>query len=150
MQELPLARVFVFCVGLIQYPRDGKQALRIATRTDSCSLHRVVNCCRTSNFHYLGTALRTNPLRKKLQQGQPAYGAWVTLGDAGVTEAFATSGVDWLVIEMERGALDWNQVANHVRAVASTETAALIRIPESQRNFVQRAFYLGRTESFAR
>jgi len=87
--------------------------------------------------------VRTNPLRKKLQQGQPAYGVWVTLESPGVTEAFSASGVDWVVIEMEHGQLDWHQVANHVRAVEGTETAALVRIPESQRSFVQRALDIG-------
>lgn len=87
--------------------------------------------------------MRRNPLRTKLRQDQPAYGAWVTLESPGVTEAFVSSGVDWVVIEMEHGQLDWKQVANHVRTVAGTETAALVRIPDSQRNFIQRALDIG-------
>ncbi len=38
-------------------------------------------------------AMRENPLRRKLKQGQPAYGVWVTLESPNVTEAFAALGV---------------------------------------------------------
>ena len=87
--------------------------------------------------------MRRNPLRKKLEEDRPAYGGWVTLESPSVTEAFVASGIDWIVIEMEHGQLDWRDVAGHVRAVAGTDTAALVRIPEVQRNFVQRALDIG-------
>jgi len=87
--------------------------------------------------------MRNNSLRRKRHAGEPVYGAWVTLESANVTEACVASGVDWVVIEMEHGHLDWRDVANHVRATAGTDTAALIRIPDTQRSFVQRALDIG-------
>lgn len=84
-----------------------------------------------------------NPLKHKLNSGAVTCGVWVTLESPGVTEALVGLEVDWIVIEMEHGHLDWQHVANHVRAAAGSETAALIRIPDTQRSFVQRALDIG-------
>lgn len=87
--------------------------------------------------------MRNNPLRRKLNQNSPAFGVWVTLESPNVTEAFVALGVDWIVIDMEHGHLDWRDVLGHVRVTAATDTAALIRIPDTQRSFVQRALDIG-------
>ena len=87
--------------------------------------------------------MRSNPLKRKLDQDLPTFGVWITLESPNITEAFVNMGIDWIVIEMEHGHLDWSDVINHVRVTAGSETAALVRIPETQRNFVQRAFDIG-------
>lgn len=84
-----------------------------------------------------------NPLRQKLQAQQTTYGMWVTLESASVTEAAIALGLDWIVIEMEHGHLDWREVIEHCRVVAGTQTAALVRIPETQQSLVKRALDIG-------
>ena len=64
-----------------------------------------------------------NPLRAKLRQGQSTFGLWVTLESPNVTEAAVELGLDWVVIEMEHGHLDWREVIEHVRVVHRSETA---------------------------
>jgi 2-keto-3-deoxy-L-rhamnonate aldolase RhmA len=89
------------------------------------------------------TLMRINPLRHKLATGQTTYGMWVTLESPNVTEAAVAVGLDWIVIEMEHGHLDWRAVADHVRTTSGTDTAAVIRVSEIQRSNVQRALDIG-------
>lgn len=84
-----------------------------------------------------------NPLRRKLNSGDATYGMWVTLESPSVTEAAVALGLDWIVIEMEHGHLDWRNVLEHIRVCSATDTAAIVRIPEIQRSFIQRTLDLG-------
>lgn len=87
--------------------------------------------------------VRNNPLRKKLQAGQTTFGMWVTLESPNVLEAAIALGIDWVVIEMEHGHLDWRDVINHLRVVSRTNTAAIVRVAELRREPIQRALDLG-------
>ncbi len=87
--------------------------------------------------------MQPNPLRQKLQREESALGLWVTLESPNITEAAAMLGVDWVVIEMEHGHLQWKHVLEHVRVANAAQTAALVRIPELARGYVQRALDIG-------
>jgi 2-keto-3-deoxy-L-rhamnonate aldolase RhmA len=84
-----------------------------------------------------------NPLRKKLRAGATTFGMWVTVESPNVTEAVASLGIDWVLIEMEHGNLGWEEVANHLRALGGSETAGLIRVSELRRETIQRSLDLG-------
>ena len=84
-----------------------------------------------------------NPLREKLKAKKPTFGMWVTLESPNVTEAAVELGLDWVVIEMEHGHLDWREVVEHIRVASGTDTAALVRIPEVQQSTVKRALDIG-------
>ncbi len=84
-----------------------------------------------------------NPLRRKLQDGKTTYGMWVTVESPNVTEAAVTLGLDWVVIEMEHGHLDWGDVIDHIRVASGTGTAAIVRVAEARRETIQRALDLG-------
>lgn len=84
-----------------------------------------------------------NPLRRKLREGKTTYGMWVTVESPNITEAAVLLGLDWVVIEMEHGHLDWGDVMEHVRAVNRSETAAIVRVSECRREAIQRALDLG-------
>jgi 2-keto-3-deoxy-L-rhamnonate aldolase RhmA len=83
--------------------------------------------------------VQRNTLRKKLKAGKTTYGMWVTVESPNVTESAVALGLDWIVIEMEHGHLDWRNVMEHVRVTTGTDTAAVIRVPEVQRSNIQRA-----------
>jgi 2-keto-3-deoxy-L-rhamnonate aldolase RhmA len=87
--------------------------------------------------------MRNNPLRIQLKAGRTTYGMWVTLESPNVLEAATALGIDWVVIEMEHGHLDWSDVVNHLRVVSGTQTAAIVRVPELRREPIQRALDLG-------
>src|SRR5262245_23877132 len=84
-----------------------------------------------------------NPLRRKLREHQTTYGLWITLESASVAEVAITLGLDWVVVDMEHGHLDFADVIEHVRAVRGTETAVVVRVPEVQQSTVKRALDIG-------
>jgi 2-keto-3-deoxy-L-rhamnonate aldolase RhmA len=82
-------------------------------------------------------------LRRKLRNGQPIFGLWVTMESPTVSEIAARVGLDWICIDTEHGELDLQEVTNHLRAIARSSTAAIVRIPEIEHGVIQRTLGLG-------
>src|SRR5262245_59308227 len=81
--------------------------------------------------------------RQKLRVNQPLYGLWITLECPSVTEIATTMGLDWVVVDMEHGHLDWREIIEHVRAVHGSETPVFVRVPEIQQSAIKRALDIG-------
>ena len=81
--------------------------------------------------------------RKRLAQGEPAYGVWLTLESASLTELAVALGVDWVVIDAEHGSLDWKEIAEHIRATVRSDTVVLVRIAERNTWLTKRALDIG-------
>ena len=84
-----------------------------------------------------------NPLRRKFAAKETAYGLWVTLESATVSEIAAEIGLDWICIDMEHGSLDYRDVLHHARAVRGSNTAVLVRVPTLGVDTIKRALDLG-------
>jgi 2-keto-3-deoxy-L-rhamnonate aldolase RhmA len=84
-----------------------------------------------------------NPLRRKLEAGQTTYGLWVTLSDPTVTEIAADAGADWVVADMEHGAMDHRDLLGHLRAANGSDVAILTRLPGISIDGIKRALDLG-------
>ena len=82
-------------------------------------------------------------LRQTLAEGRAAYGLWVTLESASVTEMAVALGLDWVVVDAEHGALDWRDIVEHLRATSRSETVALVRVADLDRGLIKRALDLG-------
>src|SRR5882762_8101891 len=82
-------------------------------------------------------------LRAKFAADAPAYGLWVTLESASVTEMAVALGLDWVVIDAEHGHLDWKDILEHVRATVRSDTVALVRIAELNPGLIKRALDIG-------
>jgi 2-keto-3-deoxy-L-rhamnonate aldolase RhmA len=84
-----------------------------------------------------------NHLKRKLARGETTLGLWVGLESPAVTEIAVTLGLDWVVIDTEHGALDYKDVAAHLRATRHSTTTPLVRIPELGVGVVKRVLDLG-------
>jgi len=84
-----------------------------------------------------------NSLRQKLQSDQTTFGLWVTMECASVTEIAVALNVDWVVVDMEHGHLDFKDVLDHIRVVRETETSVIVRIPGIREDYVKRALDMG-------
>lgn len=82
-------------------------------------------------------------LRAKLQSGASCIGAWQTLGNAGISEVLAGSGVDWVMIDMEHSMLDLRDVAEAIRVVDLLGKVALVRPPELDAALIKRLLDAG-------
>ena len=81
--------------------------------------------------------------RRTLAAGEPAYGLWITLESASLTELAVALGIDWVVIDAEHGHLDWKEIAEHIRAAVRSDTVVLVRIAERNTALAKRALDIG-------
>ena len=82
-------------------------------------------------------------LRAKLAKNEPAYGLWITLEAASITEMAVALGIDWVVIDAEHGHLDWKEINEHVRAAMRSDTVLLVRLAERSTALTKRALDIG-------
>src|SRR5580704_10599455 len=82
-------------------------------------------------------------LRETLAADRPAYGFWVTLESASLTEMAVALGVDWVVVDAEHGHLDWKEICEHVRAAVRCDTVVLVRVAELNIALIKRALDIG-------
>lgn len=68
-----------------------------------------------------------NHFRNALRSGQPQIGCWIGFADAGVAEALAPCGFDWLLLDGEHGPNTPRSVLDQLRAVAAYPVQAVVR-----------------------
>ncbi len=84
-----------------------------------------------------------NPLRKKLQSDQTTLGLWATMECASVTEIAVALNLDWVVVDMEHGHLDYKDAMDHIRVVRETGTSVIIRVSDIREDCIKRALDMG-------
>lgn len=82
-------------------------------------------------------------LREMIDSNTPAFGLWVSLADPAVVEIAALAGYDYVNIDMEHTSMDLGLIENMLRAAHSCGISALIRVPENNRGWIQRACEIG-------
>jgi 4-hydroxy-2-oxoheptanedioate aldolase len=87
--------------------------------------------------------MRTNPVKKKLREGQPTFGTWLSLGDLYATRVLARLGFDWLTLDIEHSAIDWSQATTIFAAVADAGCVPLARVPEGSHHYIKRVLDAG-------
>ena len=87
--------------------------------------------------------MKTNPVKKKLVQGEPTFGTWLSLGDLYATRVLARMGFDWLTLDIEHAAVDWSQAAAIFAAVADAGCVPLARVPEGSHHYIKRVLDAG-------
>ncbi len=84
-----------------------------------------------------------NKLKKRLGRGQPVFGAFVTQPSVGITQLLATSGLDWLMIDMEHGLIDTPSMHAMVVAATNALCTPLVRTPLGEHDLVEHALDAG-------
>jgi 4-hydroxy-2-oxoheptanedioate aldolase len=87
--------------------------------------------------------MRTNPVKRKLREGKPSFGTWLSLGDLYATRVLARSGFDWLTVDLEHSAIDWAQAATNFAAIADAGCVPLARVPEGNHYLIKRVLDAG-------
>jgi 4-hydroxy-2-oxoheptanedioate aldolase len=74
--------------------------------------------------------MRTNHVKEKLNLGEPALGAWLSLPGTTTARVMARLGFDWLVVDMEHSACNPTLMAEMVATIADAGTCApIVRVP---------------------
>ena len=88
--------------------------------------------------------LHTSALRRKLQVGEPCIGCWVGITDPFAVEALAeVSDLDWAIVDLEHGGLDWQGLQMIMLGWKVSETPLFVRVPSHDRTFLARVLDLG-------
>ena len=84
-------------------------------------------------------------LRGKLGRNECAFGLWITLEAASITEMAVFLGLDWVVLDAEHGHMDWGDLVGHLRAAVRSDTVVLIRLAELNVGAIKRRSTSGPT-----
>ncbi|RMF39834.1 MAG: 2-dehydro-3-deoxyglucarate aldolase [Planctomycetota bacterium] len=87
--------------------------------------------------------MRRNLVKRKLAQGQPTIGTWLTVPDLHIARVLAGMGFDWLTLDMEHNPIDLHQAATIFAAVADAGCAPLVRIPTGSPMWIKRVLDAG-------
>jgi len=87
--------------------------------------------------------MKTNLVKRKLLAGKPSFGTWLSLGNLHATRVLARMDFDWLTLDIEHSAIDWNQAATTFAAVADAGCVPLARVPEGSHHYIKRVLDAG-------
>src|SRR5580698_7842208 len=72
--------------------------------------------------------MRQNTALAKWRRGEPSVGAWLSLGNVHTAELIANAGFDWVVVDLQHGLIDYNDLLRMLPAISTTETTPLVRV----------------------
>lgn len=84
-----------------------------------------------------------NPLKRKLQAGQPCFGAWMLSTSADMAEILAYAGLDFQLIDHEHGQGSIDDAIGQLRAMKGTECTGVLRVPTNDHIYIKRALDAG-------
>ncbi len=86
---------------------------------------------------------KTNALKRKIEQGANVIGTWSSLSSPNVVNVLGTTGLDFVVIDMEHGSMSFETVENMVRAAEASEISPIVRVWDDHEQTLLRALETG-------
>lgn len=86
---------------------------------------------------------RPNTLKQLFRDRKPALGGWLTQPGALKTEVFAAVGFDWIVVDLQHGALTLSDAIEAVKVIEDAGPTALVRVPWNEPSIIMRALDAG-------
>ncbi len=86
---------------------------------------------------------RPNQLKAALMDGRTAFGCWVSGGSVSGSEILGHAGFDFLLLDHEHGVGEAAEIASELRAIATTPTPAVVRIPWNDHVVIKRILDAG-------
>ena len=84
-----------------------------------------------------------NRLRTLLREKKPAFGAIATMPSIQAVQVIASSGLDWVIVDLEHGAIDLAAAHAMIVATAGTPCVPLTRIADNQPHLAKAPMDLG-------
>lgn len=87
--------------------------------------------------------MKTNPVRARLQAGQPAVGTWLTLPSVTAAQLMSRTGFEWLTVELEHTPISSETAAAMFAIISAQGCVPLVRIPFNSTENIKRALDTG-------
>jgi len=87
--------------------------------------------------------LNRNYLKEKLDTNKPALGTWCVINSPLVVDIIASSGIDFIIIDAEHGAISFETAQQMVIACESRNVSPIMRVGNLEESMILRALDLG-------
>lgn len=84
-----------------------------------------------------------NPVKAKLELGEPAFGLFMLSGSPLVMEACSTFPLDWLLVDAEASPVSTESILHLFQAVSGSGVAPLVRVPNLDHHIIEHLLDLG-------
>ena len=72
--------------------------------------------------------MRSNSVKQLWREGKPAIGAFLAIPSSFSAEIMAHAGFDWLCVDTQHGAIDFNAALPMLQAISTTDTCPIVRV----------------------
>lgn len=87
--------------------------------------------------------MKNKTLKQKLKNKENTIGCWITIPHQSVIDILAEAGFDWLCIDLEHTAIDYNELQVLIGFIQSHNIAALVRVSKNEEVVIKRALDSG-------
>jgi 2-keto-3-deoxy-L-rhamnonate aldolase RhmA len=84
-----------------------------------------------------------NTLKQKLIDKKTSFGYFIVSGSPLITELAGDLPLDWLIIDMEAGPINWQETLGMLQALRKSEASAIVRVPFLDKYHIEQALNLG-------
>lgn len=86
---------------------------------------------------------RRSPLKSKLAGRQLTIGTWLSIPHQSVVEILSSAGFEWIVIDREHSAIDYNEMQNLIGHIQGNGMEALVRVAKNEEVEIKHALDAG-------
>lgn len=87
--------------------------------------------------------MKNTTLKQQLKNKEKTLGSWITIGHQVVIDILAEAGFDWLTIDLEHTAIDYNELQILIGFIQARGMAALVRVFKNEEVVIKRALDAG-------
>ena len=84
-----------------------------------------------------------NPLKEKWGKGEAALGAWLSIPSAVSAELVSRTGFDYVCLDLQHGALDYQVALSMLQAIGTERTTPLVRVPANDFAWINKVLDAG-------
>lgn len=87
--------------------------------------------------------MKNKTLKQQLKNKENTTGSWITIPHQAVIDILAEAGFDWLTIDLEHTAIDYNELQILIGFIQARGMAALVRVSKNEEVVIKRALDAG-------
>ncbi len=87
--------------------------------------------------------MRENRLKELWAEDRPALGGWLGIPSSTSAEMMAHAGFDWLCVDIQHGAIDYQVAATMLQAISTTDTVPIVRVPWNEPGIIMKVLDAG-------
>lgn len=84
-----------------------------------------------------------NKLKQQLSKGNASFGTWLQIGHPACAEILASSGFDWVCVDLEHAPIDISMMASIFIAIERHHCVPIVRVPENDTLWIRRCLDAG-------